>query len=255
MGASGIGVLARHIAHRVIGGVLIRHVTQVGDGMNAARIAIRIRAFAPARHAIQIIVAVRLMMIGDGRSGGRGAAVIAAGGRTVVPIPHQPTQIIVTIRLIIGFCSATRCGDGSEQLNHVADGVIDTSLTEEGLVLSGHRRTFRQQTVNAVIVLGSAEERIGWRDRFGAGTAERQSHQLPIVGVVDLAHQEVYRVGAARRAKVDRLRAPIDIIVRGDGLPIGIGQTCQFPTIVVDHIHRLREGSGIRRRDRERTLA
>ena len=222
MRAGCIGVLAGHVASGVIGGVLVRHVAQVGHGVDVARVAIGIRAFAPAGHAIQVVIAVRLVMIGDGGSRRRGAAVVAAGGRAIVAVPHQPAQIIVTIRLIVVLGAAAGRRDGGEQLRHVADIVIGARLAKERLRLSSHGGAGGERTLDGVIAQAGAEKRIGGRGGFGAGAAHRQAGDLAPGSIADLPHQEVDRIRATRRAEVDRLRAPVSVVLRGERLTIGI---------------------------------
>jgi hypothetical protein len=163
--------------------------------MEMAGIAIGVRPRRATGETIQAIIAIGLLVGGNGRAGGSRATVVTTRGRASVAVPHEAAQVVVTVGLVVGECPTTLRGKGGGETQHVANAVIATRLAEEGLVLPGHGRAFRQGTLDAVIALRCAEERIGRRDRFGSGAAQRQTGHLPSIGVADLSHQEGDRRG------------------------------------------------------------
>ena len=245
------GVATGHIAHRIVGGVLVGDAAHAGHGVNLVSVSIGVAACRAAGDAVQAVVAVCLGIGRQRRASWRWATVIPAGGRAGVAGPGQPIERVVAERLVLRGRAAALRGDDGGEAQHVAHIIVGARLTPERL--PGLDHTVAERTLDAV-VLGRGAKNWGGNAALGAGAAHRQSRDLPIVGVTDLTDQERHRIGRAGRAKVDGLQTPVGIISGGQGFPVRIDQAAQLTAVVVGHLHRLRDGAGIGRRHRERTL-
>jgi hypothetical protein len=127
---------------------------------------------------------------------------------------YEAAQVVVAVRLVVNQRAAALGGNDGIERQHVANVIVAATLAEEGLALPRHGRAFRQGALDAVIAVGRAKERVGGSLGFGAGAAQRETRQLSIVGVADLAHQEIDGIGCRGRAEVSRLRPPRNTLLR-----------------------------------------
>jgi hypothetical protein len=162
-----------------------------------------------------------LLVGGNGCAGRRWAAVIAASGRAAVAVPDEAVQVVVAVGLIVGQRAAALRRNGGVKLDHVAQVVIAARLAKEWLRLPRDGRADRERALDAVIAERRAEDGVSGRAGLGAGAAQRQAGDLPPGGVADLPDQEVHWIGAAWRAEIGQLRAPVTVIVGGHGLAVG----------------------------------
>jgi hypothetical protein len=95
------------------------------------------------------------------------------------------------------------------------------------------------------IVGGCGAEDGGGHAGFGRHAPDGHACDLPVIGIADLADQELHRVGAGRRPEVDGLQAAIEIIGRGQRLPVGIDQTGDLSPVVVEHVDCLSNSPGV----------
>src|SRR6266571_4335324 len=208
-----------------------------------------VAACRTAGHAIQAVIAESLLIRRQGGAGGRVAAMITSAGRAAVARPHQPGEGVIAEGLVVGERATSNSGYGGRQLQDVAHVVVGARLAPDGV--AAHGGAARLRALDAIIAKIQGED--GRRGTaLGSGAAQSQAGELPVAVVGGLAHQEAHRVRRAGRAEVGFLEAPIHIVLRGHGLPIGIDQPGQFTPIVVAHVHHLRGGLSIGG-DREHT--
>src|SRR6266567_3605220 len=245
-----VAVAAGHVAPGVIACIRVRNAAQIRRRVHMIVVAIAEAACRTADHAIQAVIAERLLVGGERGAAGRGATVIASAGRAAVACPHQSTHGIVTEGLVVGLRASARGGHGGRQLQHIAHVVVGAPLAPDGAAT--HAGAGRLRALDAVIADAQGEHRRG-RAALGSAAPDGQAGQLPAAGVAGLPHQEIDRIRRAGGAEVGGLETAIGVVLRGEGLPIGIDQAGDPTAIVVAHLHGL-GGRGPIRCHRERAL-
>ncbi len=219
--AAGIGVATGHVAHRIVGRVGVGDGAQPRDGMHLVGVGVAVAACRPATQAIQRIVAIRLGVRGQRGARGRGHAMIPARWGPGVARPHQPVERVVAERLVLGGRASALGGHHRRETEHVAHVVIRARLAPDRLARLGGAGG--ERTLDGVVGGRGAEDG-GGHAGFGRRAADGHARDLPAVGVAHLAHQELHRVGTGRRTEVDGLQTAIEIVGRGQRLPVGIDQ-------------------------------
>ncbi len=147
--------------------------------------------------------------------------------------------------MIVRFAaSSAHRGQRRGELKDIACVVEGALLVPEGTAGSGARGTTAHGSLHAIIAQGGAED--GGRNAgFVGRSANRDSRQLSTVDIADMSGQEGNGIAAAAGSKVGRAHMSIAIVLGGDGLAVGIGQTVDGSQIVVGHRHVLCRGRSV----------